>query len=197
MEMEDRMPGKDEQGEPRETATFGGGCFWCLEPAFAALDGVLETEPGYAGGHAPAPDYRSVCSGTTGHAEVVRVVFDAERITFRELLEVFFSLHDPTTPDRQGADVGPQYRSIILHESEAQREEAERMIRELDAKGVWAAPIVTQVAPLERFHPAEAEHRDYYRRNSGQPYCQVVIAPKLARFRKRFGARIARGREAQ
>lgn len=168
-----------------ETATLGGGCFWCLEPAFDELRGVREVLPGYAGGHAPDPSYGAVCTGRTGHAEVVRVSFDPERISFRELLEVFFSVHDPTQKDRQGNDVGPQYRSIVLYESEAQRRTAEAIIGELEAEGVWTG-IVTEVEPLERFWPAEDYHRDYYRKHPEQGYCQVVIRPKLKKFRERF-----------
>jgi peptide-methionine (S)-S-oxide reductase len=173
-----------------ERATLGGGCFWCLEPAFEALEGVREVRSGYAGGEVPNPSYEQVCSGGTGHAEVVQVAFDPDEISFREILEVFFSIHDPTTLNRQGADVGTQYRSVIFHHSPEQRETAERLIAELDEAKVWDAPIVTEVSALDVFYPAEQYHQGYYQRNSGKPYCQVVIAPKLAKFRERFAARL-------
>lgn len=173
--------------ERTETATLGGGCFWCLEAVYQELEGVEAVRSGYAGGHVEDPTYRQVCSGSTGHAEVVEVDFDPDAISFREILEVFFAIHDPTTPDRQGADVGPQYRSIVLYRSPEQNETAERVIAELAADGAFGgAPIVTEVEPLERFWPAEPEHDDYYRRNPDQPYCRVVIDPKLAKFRKTF-----------
>ena len=175
-----------------ETATLGGGCFWCLEAVFRELDGVESVRSGYAGGHVPDPSYRQVCGGGTGHAEVVQVRFDPARLSFGELLEVFFAIHDPTTPDRQGADVGPQYRSIVLHHSEAQRQTALETIRRLEAEGAYPAPVVTEVKPFEAFYPAEVEHEEYYRRNPRAPYCQVVIAPKLARFRERFPDRLRR-----
>jgi peptide-methionine (S)-S-oxide reductase len=166
-----------------ESATLGGGCFWCLEAVFAELDGVHRVESGYAGGHVDNPAYRDVCAGTTGHAEVVQVDFDPARISYEDVLDVFFTIHDPTTKDRQGADVGPQYRSAIFHHSDEQRRAAEAKIAELQDAGVWKH-IVTEVAPLEKFWPAEAYHRDYYRRNPDQAYCRVVIAPKLAKLRK-------------
>lgn len=169
-----------------ETATLAGGCFWCLEPVFAALKGVHQVEPGYTGGHVENPTYEQVCTGKTGHAEAVRIRFDPDTISFRQLLEVFFSIHDPTTPDRQGADVGPQYRSAIFYHSPEQESTAREVIRELEAQEVWDAPIVTQLAPAGEFYVAEPYHIDYYRRNPYQPYCQVVIAPKLAKFRQRF-----------
>jgi peptide-methionine (S)-S-oxide reductase len=165
------------------TATFGGGCFWCLEAGFDLLRGIQDVESGYAGGHAGSPTYEEVCTGTTGHAEVIRVTYDPTVIAYRDLLEVFFSMHDPTTPDRQGNDVGPQYRSIILHESDQQKREAEEFIDRLTRESVWGRPIVTQVVPLEVFYPAEEYHRDYFARNSQQPYCQAVIAPKVAKMR--------------
>lgn len=173
-----------------ETATLGGGCFWCLEAVYQELEGVERVEPGYAGGHAPEPTYRQVCAGTTGHAEVVRVDFDPDVVSYRDVLEVFFAIHDPTTPDRQGSDVGPQYRSIVLVDSPEQRETAEGLIEELEREGAYGgAPIVTEVEPLETFWPAEEHHRDYYRENPDQPYCRFVIDPKLAKFRKAFAAR--------
>ncbi len=166
-----------------ETATLGGGCFWCLEAVFERLRGVASVTSGYAGGHVADPTYRQVCAGTTGHAEVVRVAFDPEVLGYRRLLDVFFGTHDPTTPDRQGADRGPQYRSIILYESDAQREVAESVIAELEAEGVFPDPIVTELAPLEAFYRAEEYHQDYYRDNPGQGYCRVVIDPKIAKLR--------------
>lgn len=175
------------------TATLGGGCFWCLEAVFDHLQGVEEVTSGYAGGHVERPSYRQVCAGTTGHAEVVRVEYDPEVIDFRTLLTVFFATHDPTTPDRQGADVGPQYRSIILYESDEQREVAGQVIAELEEDEVFGAPVVTQVEPLEVFYPAEPEHHDYYRRNPGQGYCRVVIDPKVARLRRSFADRLKPG----
>jgi peptide-methionine (S)-S-oxide reductase len=173
-----------------ETATLGGGCFWCLEAVFERLRGVASVTSGYAGGHVAEPSYRQVCQGTTGHAEVVRVAYDPSVITFRELLEVFFATHDPTTRDRQGADVGPQYRSIILYESEGQREAAVAVVAELEAAGTFDDPVVTELAPLEAFYPAEDEHQDFYRNNPRYGYCRVVIDPKLAKLRREFGDRL-------
>ena len=172
--------------DARETATLGGGCFWCLEAVYEQLRGVEKVVSGYAGGHVPNPTYRAVCDGTTGHAEVVQVTFDPAEVSFREVLEVFFTIHDPTTLNRQGADVGTQYRSAIFHHTPEQKETAERVIADLTAEGVWDDPIVTEVVPLTHFYPAEQYHQEYYRRNSNQPYCQVVVAPKVARFRKKF-----------
>ncbi|HUH13743.1 MAG TPA: peptide-methionine (S)-S-oxide reductase MsrA [Longimicrobiales bacterium] len=173
----------------RETATLGGGCFWCLEAAYERLRGVEEVVSGYAGGEVENPTYRQVCGGATGHAEVVRVTFDSDVIPFREILEVFFTIHDPTTKDRQGADVGPQYRSIILYESDEQKRIAAERIAELERAGTWRG-IVTEVEPLERFWPAEPVHQRYYERNSGQAYCQVVIAPKLEKLRKGYAEKL-------
>lgn len=176
-----------------ETATLGGGCFWCLEAVFERLEGVASVTSGYAGGHVEDPTYRQVCSKTTGHAEVVRVEFDPDVITFRELLRVFFATHDPTTPNRQGADVGPQYRSIILYESESQRETAREVMTRLEAEGVFDDPIVTELEPLEAFYEAEPEHQDFYRDNPSHGYCQVVIDPKVAKMRKEFSDRLKPG----
>lgn len=176
----------------RETATLGGGCFWCLEAVYAELRGVESVVSGYTGGHVPDPTYHQVCAGTTGHVEVVQVTFDPREVSFREILEVFFTIHDPTTPDRQGADVGPQYRSAIFHHSPEQKRTAEEVIAELERARVWDDPIVTQVAPLTVFYPAEAYHQEYYARNPGQGYCRVVIAPKVAAFRKRYLERLRR-----
>ncbi len=174
----------------REVATLGGGCFWCLEAVFEQLRGVERVEPGYAGGTVNHPSYELVCTGTTGHAEVVQITFDPSELTFREILEIFFTIHDPTTPDRQGADVGTQYRSAIFYHSEEQAAEAKRIIADLEAGRVWPQPIVTEVSPLDTFFPAEAYHREYYRRNSEQPYCQAVIAPKVAKLRRQHLERL-------
>ncbi|CAN5818822.1 peptide-methionine (S)-S-oxide reductase MsrA [soil metagenome] len=164
-------------------ATLGGGCFWCLEAVFAELEGVTGVESGYAGGHVERPNYRDVCAGTTGHTEVVQVTFDPERISYRDLLDVFFTIHDPTTKDRQGADIGSQYRSAIFHHSPGQQADAQAAIAALEADGTWKK-IVTEVVHLETFWPAESYHRDYYRRNPDQAYCRVVIAPKIAKLRQ-------------
>jgi peptide-methionine (S)-S-oxide reductase len=167
-------------------ATLGGGCFWCLEAVYQQLEGVEEVVSGYAGGDTPDPSYKEVCSGSTGHAEVVQITFVPELIDYRELLEVFFTIHNPTTANRQGADVGTQYRSIILYHSAAQEEVARELIGELEAQDIWEDPVVTEVEPLERFYRAEPDHQDYYRRNSGKPYCQAVIAPKVAKLRAQY-----------
>lgn len=169
-----------------EMATLGGGCFWCLEAVFVELRGVNAVVSGYAGGSVPNPTYRAVCNGTTGHAEVVQVTFDPGVISYREILQVFFATHDPTTLNRQGADVGTQYRSAIYFHSAEQQKTAETMIVELDGADIWPNPIVTEVTALDVFYPAEDYHQDYYKDNSQQPYCQVVITPKLAKFRKSF-----------
>jgi peptide-methionine (S)-S-oxide reductase len=166
-----------------ELATFGGGCFWCLEAVFEQLKGVTGVVSGYAGGTVAHPTYEQVCGGRTGHAEVTQVSFDPSVVSYRDLLDVFFSIHDPTTLNRQGADVGPQYRSIILTHSDEQRNAALEAIRSVEREGVWPDPLVTEVAPLSAFYPAEAGHQGYFRRNEKQRYCQVVIAPKLAKFR--------------
>jgi peptide-methionine (S)-S-oxide reductase len=173
-----------------ESATLGGGCFWCLEAAFQRLRGVLRVESGYAGGEVEHPTYEEVCTGTTGHAEVVRVEFDPGVLSFQQLLEVFFVIHDPTTRDRKGADVGTQYRSVIFHHSPEQRETAEKLVRELEQGRAFTNPIVTEIEPLPDFYPAEDYHRDYYRRNPSQAYCQVVISPKLAKLRRAFSDRL-------
>lgn len=170
----------------REVATLAGGCFWCLEAVFDDLRGVESVESGYTGGRVPNPTYRQVCAGTTGHAEVVQVAFDPQVVSFRELLEVFFTIHDPTTLNRQGADVGTQYRSAIFYHSPEQKEIAEKTIAELDAEGIWDAPIVTEVVPLREFYVAEDYHQEYYAQNASQPYCRAVVAPKVAKFRQKF-----------
>jgi peptide-methionine (S)-S-oxide reductase len=169
-----------------ETATLAGGCFWCLEAVFLELKGIERVTSGYAGGRTPDPSYEEVCTGRTGHAEVVQVAFDPAVVSYGDLLRVFFTIHDPTTLNRQGADQGTQYRSAIFWHSAEQRDEAAQVIRELEAAHVWKDRIVTEVVPLEAFYPAEEYHRDYYRRNPNQGYCQVVIAPKVAKLRKGF-----------
>jgi peptide-methionine (S)-S-oxide reductase len=179
-----------------ETADLGGGCFWCLEAVFKDLRGVRRVTAGYAGGHVPDPDYETVCTGTTGHAEVVQIAFDPEELSYADLLRVFFTIHDPTTPDRQGNDVGPQYRSVILTHSDAQRATAEQVIREIEQAGLWDGKIVTEIVPLLAFYPAEAKHHDYYARNPSAGYCRVVIAPKVAKFRQMFAGRLKQGATA-
>lgn len=176
--------------ESLSKATLGGGCFWCIEAVLEQLRGVREVVSGYAGGDVPNPTYEQVCSGRTGHAEVVQVTFDPAEASYRELLEVFFTLHDPTTENRQGADVGTQYRSIVLYHDDAQRQAAEDVIREFEEAGVWGDPIVTQIEPLEEFYPAEAHHQEYFRNHSWQPYCRTVIAPKVAKLRQKFLSRL-------
>jgi len=188
-EEEDRALGAEEVQE-REVTTLGGGCFWCLEAVFEQLRGVESVVSGYSGGDVPDPSYKQVCRGTTGHAEVVQVTFDPQLITFREILEVFFDVHDPTTLNRQGADVGPQYRSVILYHDPRQKRIAEEVIEELDEKGRWDRPIVTEVVPFEVFYEAEDYHQEYYRDNPSQPYCQAIIAPKVDKFRKRHDYRL-------
>jgi peptide-methionine (S)-S-oxide reductase len=169
-----------------QLATLAGGCFWCLEAVFEQLKGVKKVESGYSGGHVPNPSYEAVCTGTTGHAEVTQVTFDPDVISFRDLLGVFFSIHDPTTPDRQGGDVGTQYRSAIFSHDDEQRRVAEDLVRELEAEHVFDDPIVTKIEPLEAFYPAEEYHREYYRRNPTQAYCRAVIAPKVAKLRSKY-----------
>lgn len=164
----------------RQSLVVGGGCFWCVEAVFEQIEGVLEVESGYAGGALPDPDYDSVCSGATGHAEVVRIVFDPERVPVERLLDLFWDCHDPTTPNRQGADVGTQYRSIILYADEAQREAA--IASRTRAQERFRDPIVTEIVPLRRFWPAESYHQDYYRGHRAAPYCLMVIAPKLKKL---------------
>lgn len=176
--------------QPREKATLGGGCFWCLEAVYVELKGVEAVVSGYAGGTVTNPTYREVCTGTTGHAEVVQLVFDPDVISYGDILQAFFATHDPTTLNRQGADVGTQYRSAIFYHSAAQKETAEKMIVELNEAEIWPNPIVTEVVPLEIFYAAEDYHQDYYQYNSQQPYCQIVITPKLAKFRKAFAEQL-------
>ena len=175
-----------------ETAVLGGGCFWCLEAVYKELRGVERVISGYAGGSVTNPSYEQVCSGRTGHAEVVQITFDPNQISFREILEVFFTIHDPTTLNRQGADVGTQYRSIILYASPEQEQTARDVIEETRQSGIWRNPIVTEVVPLDRFYPAEAYHQNYFEQNPYQPYCQIVIAPKVAKAREKFLAHLKR-----
>jgi peptide-methionine (S)-S-oxide reductase len=174
----------------QQMATLAGGCFWCLEAVFEQVSGVTRVLSGYTGGTLADPDYESVCGGRTGHAEAVRIEFDPDRINFGQLLEIFFSVHDPTTPNRQGNDVGTQYRSAIFCHDERQLAEAEAMIVSLDASHVWPAPIVTEVLPATVFYPAEEYHQHYYARHPEQGYCQFIIAPKLAKFREVFSGRL-------
>lgn len=175
-----------------EVATLGGGCFWCLEAVYDQLQGVTDVVSGYVGGHVPSPSYEQVCTGRTGHAEVVQVTFDPAVVSFSDVLHVFFTIHDPTTPDRQGADVGPQYRSAIFYHNEEQRATAERVIAELEAEGLWDDPVVTEVTPMAVFYPAESYHQEYFARNPHQGYCQFVIAPKVAKFRKKYLSQLKR-----
>ena len=175
-----------------ETATLGGGCFWCLEAVFKDLRGVSWVMSGYAGGQVPNPTYKAVCGGRTGHAEVVQVKFDPAELDYADLLRVFFSIHDPTTVDRQGNDVGPQYRSIILTHSDAQRATAQAVMKEITDAKIWPGKLVTQIEPLTTFYEAEPEHHDYFARNPWAGYCQVVVAPKVVKFRKQFHDRLKR-----
>jgi|SRR5581483_2966149 peptide-methionine (S)-S-oxide reductase len=175
--------GHDTQGK-REIAVLGGGCFWCIEAIYSDINGVLSAISGYAGGHVKNPSYEQVCSHTTGHAEVVQVTFDPDVISYRDILEIFFSVHDPTTLNRQGADVGEQYRSVIFYLDDEQKRIAQETIQALTEARAFKDPIVTQVEPLTEFYPAEDYHQEYFKNNPNQPYCRVVIAPKVAKFRK-------------
>ena len=173
-----------------EVITLAGGCFWCLEAVFEQLQGVLQVVSGYSGGRMPNPSYEQVCGGDTGHAEVVQLHFNPEVVSFQELLGVFLSIHDPTTLNRQGPDVGSQYRSAIFYHSPEQKTVAEQVIREFGRSGTWAQPIVTEITPVESFYPAEEHHQEYYRRNPDQAYCQFIIEPKVAKFRKQYLERL-------
>ncbi len=175
-----------------EVAVLGGGCFWCLEAVYKELRGVTSVMSGYAGGHVANPDYHHVCQGTTGHAEVVQVKFDSDELSYADLLRVFFAIHDPTTLNRQGNDVGTQYRSIILTHSDAQKATAAEVTKEITDAKIWGRKLVTQIEPLTAFYPAEEEHHDYFARNPWSGYCQVVVAPKVAKFRKQFTDRLRR-----
>jgi peptide-methionine (S)-S-oxide reductase len=173
-----------------QTAVLGGGCFWCLEAVFDRLDGVISVESGYMGGNVKNPAYREVCSGTTGHAEVVRVTFDPSKTSFQELLEVFFSIHDPTMLNRQGNDIGTQYRSVIFYNSEEQRRTAEETIARLYREKLWDAPIVTALEPAKEFYVAEDYHQEYFTNNPQQPYCQIIVAPKVKKFQQKFAQKM-------
>ncbi len=175
-----------------EIAVFGGGCFWCTEAVFAELVGVKTVMPGYAGGKKEAPTYEEVSSGKTGHAESVQITFDPAKITFEDLLSVFFATHDPTTPNRQGNDIGEQYRSVIFYTTDVQKKAAEQIVRESNEQNVYGRPIVTQVLPLDKFYPAEDYHREYYKNHADAPYCQIVIEPKLEKLRTRFNTLVRR-----
>lgn len=175
-----------------QTAILAGGCFWCLEAVFDALEGVEAVESGYSGGHVPNPTYKQVCSDTTGHAEVARVTFDPSVITYRDLLKVFFAIHDPTTLNRQGNDIGASYRSAIFYLDEGQKRAAEEVIRELSDAKLWPNPIVTEVTKFDAFYMAEDYHQEYFANNPLQPYCMAVVAPKVSKFRKQFVERLKR-----
>ena len=174
----------------KELATLGGGCFWCMEAVLGELRGVEAVESGYSGGTVPDPTYQQVCTGTTGQAEVVQVTYDPKVISFKELLEIFFTVHDPTTLNRQGADMGTQYRSIILYHNSEQKTQAEQMIKEVGSSKIWDHPIVTQIKPLEAFYRAEDYHQQYFKQNPKQPYCQFVISPKVAKLRQHYLAKL-------
>jgi peptide-methionine (S)-S-oxide reductase len=169
-----------------QTATLAGGCFWCLEAVFDELKGVESVESGYAGGHVQNPSYRAVCTGTTGHAEAVQIVFDPQVISYEDILRIFFSVHDPTTLNRQGADVGTQYRSAIFYHDETQKAAAEKIIKEITESGIWERPLVTEVSPMTDFYRAEDYHQEYFVNNPYQPYCMAIISPKVLKFRKHF-----------
>lgn len=173
-----------------EVCTLGGGCFWCVEAIYLELNGVQSVVSGYAGGSVPSPTYEQVCTGTTGHAEVIQITFDPAVVSFREILRIFFTVHDPTTLNRQGADVGTQYRSVIFYHNEEQKQIAEEVMAEVEDEGIWKNPIVTEISALPTFYPAETYHQDYYKNNQFQPYCQLVITPKVTKFRKEYMNRI-------
>ena len=177
-------------GKQFEIATLAGGCFWCLEAVFNELKGVESVESGYSGGHVQSPSYAQVCNGDTGHAEVVQITFDPQLLSLKDLLTVFFTVHDPTTLNRQGNDVGTQYRSAIFYHNEEQKKIAEAVIQEIGAEKIWDDPIVTEVKPFDQFYVAEDYHQEYYKNNSFQPYCRIVIAPKVARIRRKFADRL-------
>lgn len=174
----------DPGSEKKAIATFGNGCFWCTEAIFRMVDGVIEVNSGYSGGHTPNPDYESVCSGTTGHAECIQVIFDPGKLSYDRLLEIFWNTHDPTTLNRQGNDIGTQYRSVVFYHDDLQYHEALSMMKKLEASGIFKNPIVTTLEPFKQFYPAESYHQDYYRLNGRAPYCQYVIRPKVEKFRK-------------
>lgn len=175
-----------------ETATFGAGCFWCVEAVFQRLNGVKSVMPGYAGGNVKNPTYKQVCTGTTGHAEVAQINYDPKQISYKELLEVYWRTHDPTTANRQGNDIGTQYRSVIFFHNEDQKKIAEEMKEKLSESGIWKDPVVTQIEPLTTFYKAEDYHYNYYNENTSQPYCSYVIAPKIEKFKKAFADKITK-----
>lgn len=175
-----------------ETATLGAGCFWCVEAVFNDLKGVEDVVSGYSGGHTENPTYREVCDGTTGHAEVIQVRFDPAEISFKEILQVFFSVHDPTTLNRQGHDIGSQYRSAIFYHSDEQKRVAEETIAEVNSEGIWDTPIVTEMTPFDKLYMAEDYHQEYFANNPNVPYCAAVVAPKVAKFRQKFVSRLKR-----
>ncbi len=177
----------------KEVATLGGGCFWCTEAVFDDLEGVEQVESGYSGGTVPNPSYRQVCTGTTGHAEVIQITFDPKVISYREILQVFFDVHDPTTLNRQGADVGTQYRSVIFYHTEEQKKIAEQTIKDLEAAKVWSAPIVTEVVPFKAFYKAEDYHQEYFKLHGYEPYCRMVIAPKMKKFKDHYREKLKAG----
>ena len=175
---------------PAEVAVLGGGCFWCLDAVYRGLDGVLSVQSGYAGGRSANPSYDEVCSGRSGHAEVVKLEFDPARVSYRDLLRIFFTIHDPTTRDRQGNDIGSQYRSVIFAQTPEQAQVASEVMREITAEQLWPAPLVTELGGAVPFYAAENYHQDYFDRNRNQPYCAVVVAPKVAKFRKQYSDRL-------
>ncbi len=177
----------------KQVATLGGGCFWCTEAVFDDLEGVEQVESGYSGGTVPNPSYRQVCTGTTGHAEVIQITFDPKVISYREILQVFFDVHDPTTLNRQGADVGTQYRSVIFYHDEEQKRIAQQTIKDLEAAKVWSAPIVTEVVPFKAFYKAEDYHQEYFRLHGYEPYCRLVIAPKMKKFKDHYREKLKAG----
>lgn len=186
-------PATMETNKHIEVATLGGGCYWCMEAVFQRLDGVLKVESGFSGGHVKNPSYREVCTGTTGHAEVIQVTFDSTRISFAEILKVFFTMHDPTTLNRQGNDVGTQYRSAIFYHSEAQKQLAESVIKGLNEEHAYPSPVVTEVTPFSAFYKAEDYHQNYYNNNKSQPYCAFVIQPKIEKLEKVFRDKLKKG----
>ncbi len=182
---------RQDGNQSSEEAVLGGGCFWCFDAIFSKLRGVEKVESGYSGGTAPDPTYEDVCTGETGHAENVKITFNPKVITYKQLIEIFFTVHDPTTPNRQGADVGSQYRSVIFYRDQSQKATAESVMREVEAEGIWGAPIVTELKPLVAFYKAEDYHQDFYEKNPRQGYCMVVIAPKVLKFRKKYASMLA------
>ena len=172
--------------EKHETATFGAGCFWCVEAVYQNLKGVQKVVSGYAGGKTPNPTYKQICTGQTGHAEVTQITYDPNQISYQDLLDVFWNTHDPTTLNRQGADTGTQYRSVIFYNDDHQKEIAEQTMAETDASGLWSNPIVTEISPIPTFYPAEDYHQNYYQSNPSQPYCAVIISPKIRKLKKEF-----------